>query len=204
MIIDPLAPPRFLTSVRAGLGGRRPVAPDRAAAVLLLALALLVLLPAGRPFRSLAHEGGPGVTIPTPQAEAGGTLEISGFNLGTDLVVELVLVAGGESIVIGEALCDGHGDFNATLALPADLPAGIHTLQVLDPSIPGQPAVMAAADLKINSSILNQPTTEAAAGTAGDGERPDANLSRPANGLLLLLVIVAFWLWFRRRQAAGS
>lgn len=118
---------------------------SRSAARLAAALLLLLLLLTGLPAR--AHEGGPGLRLVPNRALPGEQITVDGYNLGTDLTVALVLEKDGLRQPLGQALCDGHGDFTTRLALPAGLEHGLYTLSALDTSAPGLEQVMASAQL---------------------------------------------------------
>jgi hypothetical protein len=104
-----------------------------------------VWLMGGRPV--LAHEGGPRLNLIPPQIMQGATLEVEGVNLGTDLPVTVVLNKDGQRWVLGEATCDGHGDFTGFFELPAELTSGLYTVSVLDYSVVGQEVTMASQDI---------------------------------------------------------
>lgn len=95
----------------------------------------------------LAHEGGPRLNLIPPQSMPGATLEVEGVNLGTDLPVTVVLNREGQRWVLGEATCDGHGDFTGFFELPAELTTGRYTVAVLDFSVIGQEVTMASQDI---------------------------------------------------------
>ncbi len=90
--------------------------------------------------------------IDVGQIAPGESLEVRGGNIGTDLVVRVELAANGRVIPLGEAVCDGHGDFAQTFVLPADLASGVYTLQVVDPSSPGPEVVMASTQLSVRTT----------------------------------------------------
>ena len=95
----------------------------------------------------LAHEGGPRLSLIPPQIMPGATLEVEGVNLGTDLPVTVVLNRDGQRWVLGEATCDGHGDFTGFFVLPAELTTGLYTVSVLDFSIVGQEVTRATQEV---------------------------------------------------------
>lgn len=96
---------------------------------------------------ALAHEGGPRLNLIPPQIMPGATLEVEGVNLGTDLPVTVVLNRAGQRWVLGEAICDGHGDFTGFFEVPAELDAGLYTVTVLDFSVVDQEVTMASQEL---------------------------------------------------------
>ncbi len=102
----------------------------------------------------LAHDGGPRILLNLYQIAPGQTLQVQGINLGTDLVVKVTLVGEETAVSLGEALCDGHGDFVQQYTLPADLPLGIYTVQAIDTSVVGRETVMAEAALGITNNPL--------------------------------------------------
>lgn len=95
----------------------------------------------------LAHEGGPRLNLIPPQIMPGATLEVEGVNLGTDLPVTVVLNKEGRRWVLGEATCDGHGDFTGFFEVPAGLASGLYTVTVLDFTVVGQEVTMASQDI---------------------------------------------------------
>lgn len=138
---------------------------------------------------ALAHEGGPQLILQNNQLVPGEAVEVSGANLGTDLVVRIELAGNGTVIPLGEAVCDGHGDFTQTFVLPADLASGVYTLQVVDPSVSGAEVVLASTQVSIR---------------AGWSQLLESN-ARVAVGLLALVAVVlgGGWLLQARKQSAG-
>ncbi len=123
----------------------------RLAYILLLGAFLLVV--AGVfPGITLAHEGGPQLILQNNQVAPGEAVEISGANLGTDLVVRVELAANNTTVVLGEAVCDGHGDFTQTFVLPEDLPQGTYTMQAIDTSVPDAEVILASTPVRISTS----------------------------------------------------
>src|ERR671922_1392514 len=84
---------------------------------------------------ALAHDGPPRLILNKFQFAPGEVLELSGANLGTDLALTVELVANNSVITLGQAVCDGHGDFTQTFALPPDLPVGAYTVRAIDTSV---------------------------------------------------------------------
>lgn len=95
----------------------------------------------------LAHEGGPRLNLIPPQIMPGATLEVEGVNLGTDLPVTVALNKEGRRWVLGEATCDGHGDFTGFFEVPVGLASGLYTVTVLDFSVVGQEVTMATQEV---------------------------------------------------------
>lgn len=96
------------------------------------------------------------ITLGASTVEAGGTVTIdgSGFEAGLELTVELRSTP----VQIGTAQVADDGTFSLTVTIPADTPAGEHTLAVIQPD--GAEATAAL-------------TVTAAAGGAGDGGAGD-------------------------------
>lgn len=99
-----------------------------------------------------AHEGGPQLYLNHYEALVGHTLTVNGANLGTDLMVQIMLVSNDATVFLGEALCDGHGDFTKTFTLPSNLAPGIYTLQAIDTSVVGVTQIMASVSLRISNA----------------------------------------------------
>lgn len=99
-----------------------------------------------------AHEGGPQLYLDHYNALVGQTLTVNGANLGTDLVVQIMLVSNDATVFLGEALCDGHGDFTKEFILPSNLAPGIYTVQAIDTSVMGVTQIMASVALQISTA----------------------------------------------------
>ncbi len=104
-----------------------------------------------------AHEGGPQLALDRYQAAPGETLTLNGGNLGTDLEVQIRLVADNVSKSLGSALCDGHGDFTREVTLPGGLEPGTYDIQIIDTSVQGSETVMASASLRIDPNSQANP-----------------------------------------------
>lgn len=124
----------------------------RRLAQLALVSAFLLVIGGGFPAVVLAHEGGPQVVVDARQFAPGERLEVRGGNIGTDLAVRLELVVDGRVIPLGEAVCDGHGDFTQSFLLPEDLQSGTYTLQAIDPSVPGAEVVLASTTVSVRAA----------------------------------------------------
>ena len=119
-------------------------------------LSILILLPTA----VLAHDGSTRIVLNQYEIAQGHNLEVSGINLGTDLVVQIQLIGGNTAVLLGEALCDGHGDFIQQFSIPAELPDGIYTIQAIDTSIAGPPVVMAETPFKVSATAVSSPNNE--------------------------------------------
>ncbi|MDP9310436.1 MAG: hypothetical protein M3R24_06030 [Chloroflexota bacterium] len=161
----------------------------RLAQILWLAALLLVATEAF-PRVGSAHAGGPQLIVDAVRFVPGDRLEVRGANLGTDLIVRVELVADGKVIPLGEAVCDGHGDFAQTFMLPADLASGVYTLQVVDPGTPHAEAVMASTQLNVRTSGLSR--------MLGGNVMIALGLST------FVAVLLGVGLFLRKRQRTGS
>lgn len=85
-------------------------------------------------FSVSAHGGPPRVEVGAPQATAGEPLEVRGVNLGADLDVTVTLVRDNAAIPLGNAICDGQGDFTAFYTLPRNLAVGLYTVRAVNSS----------------------------------------------------------------------
>jgi hypothetical protein len=160
--------------------------------IVCLCLSLVIFSP-----RVLAHEGGPRLILQQVRFSPGERIEITGANLGTDLVVRIQLESAG-TVVLGEALCDGHGDFIQNFALPSDLPLGDYKVQAVDTSIAGMEVVLASAPIRVTSgSWLSQLIVSL-------GFQPVSERQATASFIVPSLLTALLLLWLavsRRRQA---
>lgn len=121
---------------------------------ILILVTLLLVVAGGFPVSVQAHEGGPRLLLDTRKVVAGQPFEVRGANLGTDLAVRVELAVGSDVVVLGEAVCDGHGDFAQTFVLPTDLQTGRYTVQAIDSSQPDVEVVLASAQLSVSGPGL--------------------------------------------------
>jgi hypothetical protein len=153
------------------------------------------------PFAShvLAHDGGPRIILQQARFAPGERIEITGANLGTDLIVRVEL-AGAKTIVLGEALCDGHGDFIQTFSIPPDLPLGNYAVQVVDTSIAGMEVVLASAPIRVTSgSWLSQLIESLGFRPVSDNQVAAAFITSS-----LLAALLSLWLAVSRRRRART
>jgi len=129
-------------------------------------------------------------------------VEASGFTPGTTVRVELH----SDPVVLGEAVADSLGAISLTTTVPADLPAGAHSLVLVpladpvdpgtDPGTPGtggsDPAGTGPGTVTIPASIL-----------ASTGQTPLPYIAAGA-ALLLLGAAVLYLVRRRRRTATGE
>lgn len=122
-----------------------------ASAVLLLAVAL----PAS------AHSGGEasGISVEPAQVTAGGTVVLAGNGLEPNSDRQINLVGPDITVSFPTATTDAAGMFNATLTIPAHLPAGTYTFQAIGDETLTTPLAVTAPAGMVNA----EPPGEAAA-----------------------------------------
>jgi hypothetical protein len=118
---------------------------------------LLLWVLATLPTAVLAHDGTARVVLNQYEIAPGQPVEVSGINLGTDLEVQVMLLGEQTAVLLGNALCDGHGDFIQPFTLPTDLPDGVYTIQAMDTSMVGLSVVLAKTQFKIDETAVVQP-----------------------------------------------
>jgi hypothetical protein len=97
-----------------------------------LTFALLIAL--GAVLRVQAHGGPPRLELVAKQATAGASIDVWGINLGADLPITVTLVGAGADFPLGNAICDGQGDFLQTFTLPSDLAPGAYIVRAITPA----------------------------------------------------------------------
>lgn len=143
-----------------------------------------------------AHDGPPAVVLGQYQVAPGASVEIRGINLLSDLPVQVVLTANGRDYLLGEALCDGHGDFTRVFTLPADLATAVYLVQAVDTNIPGLTQVLATTTVKIDPTPI--PDNEIATSSNNIQRQPSRlPLLTFSLAVLCLFIVVVRW----RRQA---
>jgi hypothetical protein len=113
---------------RHGPTGRPSGGPSVASAGIALVVAILALFGTRASYVD-GHGGSPGLIAEPNPVNPGGTIEIRGDNLGSDEPVQLFLVDGGRSIVLGSGTTDGEGHLAMFAILPADIAAGAYTVR---------------------------------------------------------------------------
>jgi hypothetical protein len=113
---------------RHGPTGRPSGGPSVASAGIAVVVAVLAVFGL-RPALVDGHGGSPGLIAEPNPVNPGGTIEIRGDNLGSDEPVQLFLVDGGRSIVLGSGTTDGEGHLALFAILPADIAAGAYTVR---------------------------------------------------------------------------
>lgn len=143
-----------------------------------------------------AHDGPPAVVLERYQVAPGASVEIRGINLLSDLPVQVVLTANGRDYPLGEALCDGHGDFTQVFTLPADLATAVYQVQAVDTNIPGLTQVLATTTVKIDPTPI---ADEGVPTSSVSTQRQPARIQLITFSLAVLCLLVGVIRW--RRQA---
>jgi hypothetical protein len=139
----------------------------------------------------LAHDGSTRVVLSQYEIAPGQALEVSGINLGTDLPVQVKLVGERTAVLLGSALCDGHGDFIQQFPLSADLAEGVYTIEIVDTSIIGLSVVRAETSFKIDKTAVVQSLNSPQAVTFTNSQY---NWQQPLYvGMAGLALLLFFW-----------
>ena len=124
---------------------------------------------------------------------------VNGTNLGTDLTIQVNLVNSDAAVFLGEALCNGHGDFSQTYTLPPNLTPGVYTIQAIDTSVMGVTHIMASVSLQIVPPSSNR---SAAAFLAADATaQPIIWVGLGILSAILLITTTTTW---RRQPQNGA
>jgi len=130
---------------------RRLLRAGAAAAVLALSISL--------PASAHGGAGASSVSAEPAQVTAGGTVVFAGVGLEPDSERQINLVGPDVIVPFAAVTTDADGMFNATLTIPAHLPAGTYTFQAIgDETMTTELTVLAAT-----GSTATEPKNEAAA-----------------------------------------
>jgi hypothetical protein len=105
------------------------------------------------------------------------------------------------TVLLGRALCNGHGDFNQVFTVPAGLPTGLYELQVIDPSVAGVEVVMAVAPVRVSTTA--EPVNAVQTFPGNETAAVNKRLALVLAGLLLTMGLVLYLVPFiiqRRRD----
>ena len=168
----------------------------------------------------VAHGGSPGLVAEPNPVNPGGTIEIRGDNLGSDEVVSIVIIAGGQPIELVSATTDGEGHLTVFATVPADLPVARYSIQAQSVSgyaaggsveLAGKPIVdqQGGGDPYERGPIASVPAVQQPAGpatvrTAVPGAQPTAaaDVIVLIAALALPLALVLGIVGWRRRALA--
>ncbi len=132
---------------------------------------------------TFAHSGdaASGISVEPSTVSAGGTVVLAGKGLEPNSDRQITLVGPDVVVPFRKATTDADGMFNATLTIPAHLPAGTYTFQAIaDETLTTDLTVTAAAGL-----AAGEPKNEAAAMVA------PRNRSAAELGIIAVLLVLA-------------